>query len=38
VTDTAIKGLRVAESIRKVADDAVNYRSLACSSTVPARG
>lgn len=28
VTDTALKGLRVAESIRGVADDAVDYRKL----------
>jgi CO dehydrogenase maturation factor len=28
VTDTTMKGLRVAESIREVADDAVNYRKL----------
>jgi CO dehydrogenase maturation factor len=28
VTDTTVKGLRVAESIRRVADDAVNYRKL----------
>ena len=28
VSDTALKGIRVAESIRKVADDAVDYRKL----------
>jgi CO dehydrogenase maturation factor len=28
VSDTALKAVRVAESIRKVADDAVNYRKL----------
>jgi CO dehydrogenase maturation factor len=28
VTDTTMKGIRVAESIRKVADEAVNYRKL----------
>ena len=28
VSDTALKGIRVAEAIRKVADEAVNYRKL----------
>jgi CO dehydrogenase nickel-insertion accessory protein CooC1 len=28
VSDSALKAVRVAESIRKVADDAVNYRKL----------